>query len=160
MAKGMYKKWLESENLLLLKGWKLKGLTDEQIAKNIGIAPRTFERWKSKYSQIRQSIKIGKDEANFVVENALFKKAREGNTTAMIFWLKNNYRDKYSDSQKTPLEEELTRQQAKRAEAEAEIAKAKANLLTGNGDRTDGTIIIDDIGGRLNDDEDKNKQSD
>ena len=160
MAKGMYKKWLESENLLLLKGWKLKGLTDEQIAKNIGIAPRTFERWKSKYSQIRQSIKIGKDEANFVVENALFKKAREGNTTAMIFWLKNNYRDKYSDSQKTPLEEELTRQQAKRVEAEAEIAKAKANLLTGNGDRTDGTIIIDDIGGRLNDDEDKNKQSD
>lgn len=149
MAKGQYKEWLTPDKLVLLHGWKLKGLTDEQIAGNIGIAPRTFERWKSSYSQIRQSIKTGKDEANFVVENALFKKAREGNTTAMIFWLKNNYRDKYSDSLHTPLEEELTKQQIKRAKAEAEMAQAKADLLTGNGDTTDGTVIIDDIGGRL-----------
>ena len=67
----------------------------------------------------------------------------------MIFWLKNNYRDKYSDSLHTPLEEELTKQQIKRAKAEAEMAQAKADLLTGNGDTTDGTVIIDDIGGRL-----------
>jgi len=126
MAKGMYKKWLESENLLLLQGWKYKGLTDEQIAHNIGVAPRTLERWKKNYSQICRALKRGKDHANFAVENALLKKALSGNTTAMIFWLKNNYREKYSDTQRSPLEEQLTRQQIKRVEAETKIAEAKA----------------------------------
>lgn len=126
MAKGMYKKWLESENLLLLQGWKYQGLTDEQIANNIGVAPRTLERWKNKYSQICRALKRGKDHANFAVENALLKKALSGNTTAMIFWLKNNYREKYSDTQRSPLEEQLTKQQIKRVEAETKIAEAKA----------------------------------
>lgn len=126
MAKGMYKKWLESENLLLLQGWKYKGLTDEQIAHNIGVAPRTLERWKKNYSQICRALKRGKDHANFAVENALLKKALSGNTTAMIFWLKNNYREKYSDTQRSPLEEQLTKQQIKRVEAETKIAEAKA----------------------------------
>jgi len=111
---------------LLLQGWKYKGLTDEQIAHNIGVAPRTLERWKKNYSQICRALKRGKDHANFAVENALLKKALSGNTTAMIFWLKNNYREKYSDTQRSPLEEQLTRQQIKRVEAETKIAEAKA----------------------------------
>ena len=126
MAKGMYKKWLESENLLLLQGWKYKGLTDEQIASNIGINVRTLGKWKAKYRQIGRALKRGKEHANYAVENALLKKALSGNTTAMIFWLKNNYREKYSDTQKTPLEEQLTKQQIKRVEAETKIAEAKA----------------------------------
>ena len=130
MAKGMYKEWLESENLLLLQGWKYKGLTDEQIAQNIGINVRTLGKWKAQYRQIGRALKRGKEHANYAVENALLKKALSGNTTAMIFWLKNNYRDKYSDSQKTPLEEQLTKQQIKRAEAETKIAEAKAKRET------------------------------
>lgn len=46
MAVGRYQKWLEPENLLLLQGWKRDGLSDEQIAQKIGIAPRTLENWK------------------------------------------------------------------------------------------------------------------
>jgi len=130
MGKGVYKKWLESDNLLLLQGWKYKGLTDKQIADNIGINVRTLDKWKVKYRQIGQSLKRGKEHANYAVENALLKKALSGNTTAMIFWLKNNYREKYSDSQKTPLEEQLTKQQIKRVEAEAKIAEAKAKRET------------------------------
>ena len=126
MAKGMYKEWLESENLLILQGWKYKGLTDEQIAQNIGINVRTLGKWKAQYRQIGRALKRGKEHANYAVENALLKKALSGNTTAMIFWLKNNYREKYSDSQKTPLEEQLTKQQIKRVEAETKIAEAKA----------------------------------
>ena len=128
MAKAKYKEWLEPEGLLLIKGWKNNGLTDEQIADNIGVNHRTFERWKSEHSQIRQVIKRGKDHANYAVENALLKKALSGNTTAMIFWLKNNYREKYSDTQKTPLEEQLTKQQIKRVEAETKIAESKAKI--------------------------------
>ena len=29
--------WLENDKLILLEGWAKSGLTDEQIAKNIGI---------------------------------------------------------------------------------------------------------------------------
>ena len=128
MANGLYKEWLESENLLLLRGWKYKGLTDEQLAGNIGINVRTLGKWKVKYRQIGQALKRGKEHANYAVENALLKKALSGNTTAMIFWLKNNYREKYSDSQKTPLEEQLTKEQIRRTKADADVAESKAKI--------------------------------
>ena len=133
MANGLYQKWLEPENLLLLQGWKRNGLTDEQIADKIGIAPRTLERWKSKYSQIRQVLKVGKEQANFIIENELFKKAKNGNVTAMIFYLKNNWRNKYNDSQLSPDELKLAKARSRKTDAEADIAEYKAQVLKGSG---------------------------
>ena len=133
MANGLYQKWLEPENLLLLQGWKRNGLTDEQIAEKIGIAPRTLERWKSKYSQIRQVLKVGKEQANFIIENELFKKAKNGNVTAMIFYLKNNWRNKYNDSQLSPDELKLAKARSRKTDAEADIAEYKAQVLKGSG---------------------------
>lgn len=100
MAKGKYEKWLKKENLLLLEGWARDGLTDEQIAKNIGIGERTLYEWKEKYPQISQSLKKGKEVVDYEVENALLSSALEGNTTAQIFWLKNRRPDKWRDKQK------------------------------------------------------------
>lgn len=100
MAKGKYEKWLKEENLLLLEGWARDGLTDEQIAKNIGIGERTLYEWKEKYPQISQSLKKGKEVVDYGVENALLSSALEGNTTAQIFWLKNRRPDKWRDKQK------------------------------------------------------------
>lgn len=100
MAKGKYEKWLKEENLLLLEGWARDGLTDEQIAKNIGITVSTFYEWKKKYSGISESIKKGKEVVDYEVENALLSSALEGNTTAQIFWLKNRRPDKWRDKQK------------------------------------------------------------
>ena len=68
MATGRYQKWLEDENLLLLQGWKRNGLTDEQIAENIGIAPRTLENWKKNHIQIMRALKVGKEQANFIIK--------------------------------------------------------------------------------------------
>lgn len=141
MAKGKYEKWLEPENLVRLRGWKMQGLTDEQIADKIGINHRTFERWKAEHSQIRQSIKGGKEVANFVIENELYKKAKSGNVTAMIFYLKNNYREKYTDDVTDP---ELRKAQIRRANAEANIKEYQANLLNGSSS-DDKVVIIDDI---------------
>ena len=42
MAKGLYEKWLEPENLTLLKGWRRDGLEMKQIAANIGIKRQTL----------------------------------------------------------------------------------------------------------------------
>ena len=49
MAKGKYEYWLTEEGLLLLEGWARDGLTDEQIASNIGIGYSTLQTWKGKY---------------------------------------------------------------------------------------------------------------
>ena len=100
MAKGKYEKWLKEENLLLLEGWARDGLTDEQIAKNIGITVSTFYEWKKKYSEISESLKKGKEVVDYEVENALLSSALGGNTTAQIFWLKNRRPDKWRDKEK------------------------------------------------------------
>lgn len=137
---GKYQKWLESDNLLLLQGWKRNGLTDTEIANNMGVSIRTFYNYREKYSKIKQATSVGKEQANFYIENKLFKKASEGNMTAIIFWLKNNWRDKYSDTQRTVLEEELTQAQIKKVFADTEIAKARAELLKGSDEDTTNAI--------------------
>ena len=75
MAKGRMKEWTEPDKLLLLEAWARDGLTDEQIAGNMGINVRTLYLWKKKNVQIFQSLKIGKEVADIEVENALRKKA-------------------------------------------------------------------------------------
>ena len=42
MAKGKYEYWLTNEGLILLEGWARDGLTDEQIAHNMGITSKTL----------------------------------------------------------------------------------------------------------------------
>ena len=75
MAKGKYQKWLEPESLILLEGWARDGLTDEQIAKNMGVSVKTLFNWKTTYLPILQALKRGKEVVDTEVENALLQKA-------------------------------------------------------------------------------------
>lgn len=75
MAKGKYAEWLEAENLIRLEGWARDGLTNEQIAHNMGIGERTLYEWMDKYPQIMQTLKRGKEVVDREVENALYKSA-------------------------------------------------------------------------------------
>lgn len=100
MAKGKYQKWLEPEGLLLLEGWARDGLTDEQIAQKMGISRKTLIDWKNKYSDICDTLKKGKEVADYAVENALYNAALSGNVTAMIYWLNNRRADKWRNKQK------------------------------------------------------------
>lgn len=125
MAKGKYEYWLTPEGLLKLEGWARDGLTDEQIAKNIGISRETLNQWKNKFSDISDTLKRGKEIIDRQVENALLKRAlgydyeevsekyENGfltekkvtkkhvvpDTTAQIFWLKNRKPDEWRDKQ-------------------------------------------------------------
>lgn len=75
MARGKYLDWITEEGLLKIGGWARDGLTDEQIAKNIGISRSTFNEWKKKYSDISDTLKRGKEVVDRQVENALLKRA-------------------------------------------------------------------------------------
>lgn len=123
VAKGKYQEWLTKEGLLRLQGWARDGLSDEQIAANMGITDSTFYEWKKKYSEISEALKEGKDAVDRQVENALLKSALgykydevtkelrddelvvtkvvhkevQPNTTAQIFWLKNRKRLEWRD---------------------------------------------------------------
>lgn len=118
MAK--FQEWITEEGLLLISGWAKDGLTDKQIAENIGISERCFNTWKKKHNSISSVLKESKVVADRNIENALYKSAtgfyydeqviidggviqtlrkfNKPNVTAQIFWLKNrkpaNWRDK------------------------------------------------------------------
>ena len=62
--KGKYKEWLTEEGLLQLEAWERDGLTDEQIAANMGIGYTTLQTWKSKYQDIQDTLKKGKFNMN------------------------------------------------------------------------------------------------
>ncbi len=94
MAKGKYEKWLEPENLILIEGWARDGLTDKQIAHNMGIRRETLIEWKKKYPNISNTLKKGKENVDRQVENALLKKAIGYNAQVnKTFKLKEVYYD-------------------------------------------------------------------
>ncbi|HBE9110316.1 TPA: helix-turn-helix domain-containing protein [Clostridioides difficile] len=128
MAK--YEYWITKEGLIKIEGWARDGLTDEQIAFNIGINVKTLYDWKKKYSNICNALKKGKEVIDRQVENALLKRAlgyeydeityEEGqetkrvtkqvvpDTTAQIFWLKNRKPAEWRDKQIVESTNEIT----------------------------------------------------
>lgn len=123
MAKSKADEWLSKDKLILLEGWARDGLTEEQIAKNMGVSAKTLYNWKNDNLPILQALKKGKEVIDFEVENALLKKAlgytitlnkqkvtKDGDvvdikedihvapdTTAQIFWLKNRKKKQWRD---------------------------------------------------------------
>lgn len=113
--------WTSKEKLLLIEGWSRDGLTNEQIAHNMGIHRGTLVKWQKKDSNISDALKRGKEVVDREVENSLYKNAigfhyteeqltdtgeivqvskyHKPNTTAQIFWLKNRKPNIWRDKQ-------------------------------------------------------------
>lgn len=124
--------WLTKENLIRIQGWARDGLSNEQIAYNMGISDRTLYKWQKKNVQFKQALKVGKDTADRQVENALFKSAlgyeykeevvtndgrvvtvtkhQKANTTAQIFWLKNRKPEQWRDKRELSHDGEINNQ--------------------------------------------------
>jgi hypothetical protein len=77
-----------------------EGLTDLEIAENIGISDRTLRLWKGKHPELLPALKEAKSVADDLVEASLFQQAMAGNTTAAIFWLKNRRPKEWRDVQR------------------------------------------------------------
>lgn len=123
IAKSKYEYWLTEEGLLKLEDWARQGLTDEQIAENMGVSRTTLYNWRNKHIDILNTLKKGKDIVDIQVENALLKRALGYKTeeirveeecgvttkkititkeippdpTSIIFWLKNRRADKWRE---------------------------------------------------------------
>ena len=132
MARSKSEYWLTPEGLMLIEGWARDGLTDEQIAKNMGCAYSTLRDWRDRYSAISAALKKGKEVVDRAVENALLKRALgydytekrvetsasgntktititkhiPGDTTAQIFWLKNKKPEDWRDRREVQSENE------------------------------------------------------
>ncbi len=118
MANGKYETNVK-DKLILVEGWTRDGLTDEQIAKNLDISSASFYKYKLEHSEFSEALKKGKEVADYMVENALFKRAlgyqydevteergeitkvvtkeMAADTTAQIYWLKNRRPEKWRD---------------------------------------------------------------
>ena len=125
MAK--YTEWITEEGLLKIEGWARDGLTDKQIAENIGVAYSTFRDWIKRFPALTAPLKRGKEVIDRQVENALLKRALgyeyvettkeltdlgltvtkqvtkqvAPDTTAQIFWLKNRKPKEWRDKKET-----------------------------------------------------------
>lgn len=90
MAKGKYHKWLEPDNLTLLKGFARNGYTDEDIAKKMGINVGTLYEWKKRFSEIDEALKKGKDVIDDEIEETLIKSAMGYSYDEVIKELRKN----------------------------------------------------------------------
>lgn len=122
----LYEKLDIVNKLGLVEGWKRDSLTDEQIARNLGVSKHTLIKWKKNIPDFLDAIKKGKEVSDYELENALHKRAvgyyyeeetvtnkgevvkikkyEHANPTSLIFALKNRLPHKYRDK----VEQEIT----------------------------------------------------
>ena len=72
---GKYGAWIAPEGLLKIQGWARDGLSDKQIAHNIGITQTTLYEWQKRFPELSEALKKGKEVVDREVENALLKRA-------------------------------------------------------------------------------------
>ena len=88
------------EDYLNITKWAGLGLSETQIADNLGVGISTITRNKNRNERFEQALKKGKAKAIEQVTNALFNNAvHDNNTTAQIFYLKNRDSTNWGDRQ-------------------------------------------------------------
>ena len=68
-------KYDPSKHPELLKWMGRCGLTNPEIAKELGISLRTLTNWQNRHPAVQESLKYGKDLADAVVEDSLYQRA-------------------------------------------------------------------------------------
>lgn len=97
----IYDRWkmdgILNDKLLLMEGYARDGATEKQIAEAFGISHNTLINMKTKHGDVAEALRKGKEIVDYAVENALLRKALGGDTTAIMFWLKNRKPNQWRD---------------------------------------------------------------
>lgn len=80
-----YEKWLKHDGLVRIQGWARDGLTDKQIAYNMGISRSTLNVWRKQFPDLSDTISKGKEVVDREVENSLLKRALGTKTTDKMY---------------------------------------------------------------------------
>jgi len=84
-----------------------QGLIVAEMAATWGVAKSTVYEWRGKHPEFSDALKTGADNVDDQIEKALYNKALDGDTTAMIFWLKNRRSNTWRDRHIQKLEGEV-----------------------------------------------------
>lgn len=128
-------KWnLVKDKLDKVSEWAVEGLSEKQIAHNLGVSYSTFREYKTKYPALLTTLAESKEVADLEVENALYKRARgfsymetkkvintDGSvvitetvkevppdTTAATFWLRNRKAAEWKDKTELDMNTDIT----------------------------------------------------
>jgi len=80
------------------------GATDQQMADFFEVSIATINNWKHDFPQFLDTIKNSKLRPDDDVVESLFQKAKNGDTTAMIFWLKNRQPKDWRDRREVAID--------------------------------------------------------
>ena len=90
-----------------VEAYAAQGLTQEQIARCLGISYQTLNERKKEYSEFSETIKRGQAKGLATITNAPFNSGKGGNITAQIFYLKNRSPEDWKDRRETEISGEL-----------------------------------------------------
>lgn len=76
--KPLWTEWITEDGLLLIKGWARDGLTNQDIAQNIGVSHTTFCDWENKFPEIVEALKKGRKPILVQVEDTFLEKKLSG----------------------------------------------------------------------------------
>lgn len=159
--------WCTEEGQIYLESWASDGLTDEQIAKKMGIVTSTFYTWCNKEKAIKRAVMRGRDFSNMQVENTLYKCAmgytyeeeavtKDGtivkiqryaqpSAEAQKFILTNRRKDKWKSKQEVMLEAQAQVQANVQAETKVITAEDIAKSIIGDEDLEDFNLPSDEV---------------
>ena len=99
-------KWIPTDEICKEAGeMASRGLTVTQIGHCLGISDATVYRAQSEFPEFCEAIKRGRSSGIQTVANALFDKAKDGDVTSMIFYLKKRDRESWGDEYIEPAKE-------------------------------------------------------
>ena len=84
-------------NIPLIKQMRIDGAKEEDIHKTLGVGHNAWNNYKNEYKELREALKYSKALLVAKLEETLFQQALKGNTTALIFSLKNLAPKKWAD---------------------------------------------------------------